>query len=231
MCRCDSAEVISRSLGGVEKRRLVSHAEGPCRFSEQWCPPALTSSLDALATDATGQLDVAGHDGHALGVDGAQVGVLEEANQVGLSSLLQGQHGGALEAEVGFELLGDLADEALEGQLADQQVRGLLELADLTQSHGTGAVAVGLLHAAGSGGGLASGLGGQLLARGLATGGLTGGLKGKWGEGNVRRVSNQTLPPLFWSGAVRVVQPCCCHASTHLLSTGHFVGVEGEEGM
>jgi len=113
--------------------------------------------LSALATDAAGQLDVLGHDGHALGVDGSQVGVLEQTHQVGLSSLLESQDGGGLEAQVGLEVLGNLTDQALEGQLADQQLGGLLVLADLTQSHGTGPVPVGLLHAAGSGGGLASG--------------------------------------------------------------------------
>jgi hypothetical protein len=43
--------------------------------------------------------------------------------------------------------LRDLADQALEGQLADQQLRGLLVLADLAQRDGAGPVAVGLLHA------------------------------------------------------------------------------------
>jgi hypothetical protein len=38
--------------------------------------------LSALATDAACQLDVLWHDGHALGVDGAQVGVLEQTHQV-----------------------------------------------------------------------------------------------------------------------------------------------------
>ena len=52
-------------------------------------------------------------------MDGAQVGVLETADQVGLGGLLQGQEGGALEAEVRLEVLGDLADEALEGELAN----------------------------------------------------------------------------------------------------------------
>ncbi len=33
--------------------------------------------LRALAADAAGELDVLGHDGDALGVDGAQVSVLE----------------------------------------------------------------------------------------------------------------------------------------------------------
>ena len=35
------------------------------------------TNLGALATDATGQLDVLGEDGHTLGMDGAEVGVLE----------------------------------------------------------------------------------------------------------------------------------------------------------
>ena len=98
------------------------------------------NSLGTLATDAAGQLDVLGHDGHTLGVDGSQVGVLEQTHQIGLSSLLQGQDGTALEAQVGLEVLGNLTHQALEGQLADQQLRALLVLANLTQSHGTGTV-------------------------------------------------------------------------------------------
>ena len=60
--------------------------------------------LRALATDAAGQLDVLRHDGDALGVDGAKVGVLEEANEVGLGRLLEGDDGRRLEAEVGLEV-------------------------------------------------------------------------------------------------------------------------------
>lgn len=109
---------------------------------------SLDSDLSALATDAAGQLDVLGHDRHALGVDGSQVGVLEEADEVGLGGLLEGQDGRRLEAQVGLEVLGDLADQALEGQLADQEVGRLLVLADLAERDRTGAVAVGLLDAA-----------------------------------------------------------------------------------
>ena len=58
-------------------------------------------------------------------MDGAEVGVLEEADEVSLGSLLEGEDGGALEAEVGLEVLGDLADEALERELADQELRRL----------------------------------------------------------------------------------------------------------
>ena len=111
-------------------------------------------------------------------MDGAQVGVLEESNEVGLGSLLEGQDGRALEAEVGLEVLGDLTDQALEGQLAHEELSGLLVAADLTESDGSGAVAVRLLDSTGGGGRLARGLGGQLLAGSLSSSRLTGGLLG-----------------------------------------------------
>ena len=106
-------------------------------------------------------------------MDGAEVGVLEETDEVRLGSFLKRQDGVALEAEIGLqhtglcvgvrfgqrrltrtrvkrsrrrerragkgvanffgtgahlEVLSDLADEALEGELADQQLGGLLVL-------------------------------------------------------------------------------------------------------
>ena len=66
--------------------------------------------------------------------------------------------------------------QALEGQLADQELRRLLVATDLTESDGTGLVAVRLLDTAGARGGLAGSLGGELLAGSLATSGLAGGL-------------------------------------------------------
>ena len=58
----------------------------------------LRHKLRAFTTDATGQLDVLGHNGHTFGMDSAQVGVFEETNQVSLTSFLQGHHGRTLEA-------------------------------------------------------------------------------------------------------------------------------------
>jgi hypothetical protein len=55
-------------------------------------------------------------------MDGAKVGVLEEGDQVGLGSFLQGEHRLALEPDFLLELSGDLAHQSLEGQLADKQV-------------------------------------------------------------------------------------------------------------
>ena len=70
--------------------------------------------LSTFTTDAAGELDILGHDGDTLGVDGAQVGVLEQSNQVSLASLLQGHDGRALESEIGLEVLGDFTYKTLE---------------------------------------------------------------------------------------------------------------------
>lgn len=105
-------------------------------------------------------------------MDGAEVGVLKEGDEVGLDGLLESADGGALEAEIALEVLCDLTDETLERELADQELGGLLVATDLTKSDGTGLITMRLLDTAGRRGGLASGLGGELLTRGLATGGL-----------------------------------------------------------
>lgn len=106
-------------------------------------------------------------------MDGAEVGVLEEGDEVGLNGLLERTDGGALEAEVGLEVLGDLTNKTLEGQLADEELGGLLVATDLTESDGTRLVAMGLLDTSGGWCRLASGLGGELLTGSLATSGLT----------------------------------------------------------
>ena len=48
---------------------------------------------EPISSDSLGQLDVSGHDGDSLGVDGAQVGVFEEGDEVSFSSLLESKHG------------------------------------------------------------------------------------------------------------------------------------------
>ena len=92
-------------------------------------------SLSSLSTDPPGQLDVLGHDGHTLGVDGAQVGVLKQTNEVSLASLLEGHDSRGLEPEVSLEVLGDLSHQTLEGQLADEELGGLLVPSDLPKRH------------------------------------------------------------------------------------------------
>ena len=96
-------------------------------------------------------------------MDGAQVGVLKQSNEVGFAGLLKGSHGRALEPQVGLEVLSNLTNQTLKRQLADEQLGGFLVAPDFTESHGTGLVAVRLLDTSGGWCALTSGLGGQLL--------------------------------------------------------------------
>merc|ERR1719309_1023250 len=136
------------------------------------------SDLSTLSTDTTRRLDVLWHDGHALGVNGAQIGVLEQTDQVGLTSLLQSPNGGTLEPEICLEILGNLPHQPLEGQLPDEKLGRLLVTPNLPESDCTGPVSVGLLDAPGGRGRLPGSLSSQLLTRSLSSGRLTGGLLG-----------------------------------------------------
>ena len=55
-----------------------------------------------------------------------KISVLKETDEVSFASFLQGHDSGTLEPQVGLEVLGDLANQALEGELADEQLRGFL---------------------------------------------------------------------------------------------------------
>ena len=134
------------------------------------------NTLRPLATDAARELNVPGEDGDTFGVDRAEVGVLKEFGEKGLRRLLKRHDGVRLEVEVRLEVLGDLADEALERTLPNEKVGRLLILADLAERNGARAVAVRLLHATTRGPRLAGCLGGKLLAGRLAAGGLARGL-------------------------------------------------------
>jgi hypothetical protein len=91
-------------------------------------------------------------------VKAEEVGVLEEANEVSFRSLLQRDERGGGETEVVLESGGNITDKALEGELADEEISGLLVSTDLTDSDGTGTVTVRLLDTTGGGSGLADGL-------------------------------------------------------------------------
>jgi hypothetical protein len=70
-------------------------------------------------------------------VDGAEIGVFEEGDEVSLNGFLEGTDGGRLEAQVRFEILGNLTNQTLERQLSDQELRRLLVTTDLTESDGS----------------------------------------------------------------------------------------------
>ena len=66
--------------------------------------------------------------------------------------------------------------QTLEGELADEKLSALLVATDLTESDGTGLIAVRLLDTSGGRRALAGSLGSELLTGSLATSGLAGGL-------------------------------------------------------
>lgn len=132
--------------------------------------------LCAFTADSSGELHILWHDGDTLGVDGAQVGVLEQADHVSFSSFLEGQDSAALESQIALVFLSDVSDESLEWELSDQQLSGLLVSSDFTESNGAWSESVGLLDASDSWGGLSSGLASDVLAWGLSSGVLSSGL-------------------------------------------------------
>jgi len=98
-----------------------------------------------LASESSSELDVLGLNSDSLGVDGSQIGVFEEGDEVGLSGLLKGTDSGRLESEISLEVLGNLSDKSLEGELSDEEFGGLLVSPDLSEGDGTGLVSVRLL--------------------------------------------------------------------------------------
>ena len=132
----------------------------------------------SLSTDSAGELHVLWHDSDSLGVDGAEVGVLEEANHVSLGGLLESKNGRGLESEVALLVSGDLTDESLEWELSDEELSTLLELSDLTEGNSSWSESVGLLDATSGGGLLGSSLVGNVLSWVLGAGVLAGGLLG-----------------------------------------------------
>ena len=91
------------------------------------------SGLVVLSSDTTSEMDVLWHDCDALGMERAQVRVLEERGEICLCSLLQRKDGVCLETYVGLHRLRYLADQTLEWQLADEEIGRLLVFSDLAQ--------------------------------------------------------------------------------------------------
>ena len=102
-------------------------------------------NLTALSADTAGELDVLGHDGDALGMDGAQVCVFEERDEVSLGGFLKSDDGGSLEAKIVLEVLSDLTNKPLEGKFAHEKLSGLLVSTDFTKGDGSWAISVWLL--------------------------------------------------------------------------------------
>ena len=93
-------------------------------------------------------------------MDGTQVGILKETDQVGLGRFLKGQDGRSLETQITLEVLGNLTNQSLKGELSDKKVRALLVPTNFTECDSSGSVSVGLFDSSGGRGRLTGSLGG-----------------------------------------------------------------------
>jgi histone H3 len=73
-------------------------------------------------------------DGDTLGVDGTQVGILKERDEVCFNRLLKSTDGGRLETKIGLEILSDFTNETLERKLPDEKFGRFLVTTDFTES-------------------------------------------------------------------------------------------------
>ena len=90
------------------------------------------------------------HDGDSLGVDGAEVGVFEKTNHVGLSGFLESEDSRGLESEVVLEVVGDFSHESLEWKFSNEELGGLLELSDVSEGNSSWSESVYSLDTPGS---------------------------------------------------------------------------------
>ncbi|KAF4361928.1 hypothetical protein G4B88_024504 [Cannabis sativa] len=97
----------------------------------------LAPILCTLTADTTSQLNVLRHDRHSLGMDGTQIGVLEQTHQISFCSLLYGKNSVALKPQITkkaayLEVLSNFPNKALEWQFPDQELSALLVLPNFT---------------------------------------------------------------------------------------------------
>ena len=105
--------------------------------------------LRTLASKTAGELDVFALDGDTLGVDGAEVGIFEERDEVCLDGLLKCTDGRALEAEIALEVLCDFSNKSLEGKFSDEEFSRLLVSSDFSESDSSWLISVWLLDTTG----------------------------------------------------------------------------------
>ncbi|CAH1397177.1 unnamed protein product [Nezara viridula] len=103
---------LVREIAQDFKTDLSAHLVALKRAIES--TPGCGQPLGSFSAETASQLDILRHNSHPLGLEGAQVGILEETYEIGFAGLLEGQDGRALEPQVGLEVLGDLPHQPLE---------------------------------------------------------------------------------------------------------------------
>ena len=65
--------------------------------------------LRTFTTDPARKLNVFGHDGNTLGMNGAEISVFKQTDNIRLRCFLQGHNSAPLEPQIAFEFLGNLS--------------------------------------------------------------------------------------------------------------------------
>ncbi|KAL4591437.1 hypothetical protein LXL04_004402 [Taraxacum kok-saghyz] len=128
----EKLNLVIRLREGVKSIYFIIQSDHLAEASNQIVRPVPTSnignkSLSPLTTNPTSELHILRHDGDPFSMNRAQICVLEESNKVSFGSLLKGSHGGALESQIGLEILSDFPHKPLERKFPDQKLSALLE--------------------------------------------------------------------------------------------------------
>ena len=64
---------------------------------------------ESFSSNSSGQLDVLGHDGDSLGMNGTEIGVFKESNEICLTGLLKGQNRAGLESQFSLVIMSNFS--------------------------------------------------------------------------------------------------------------------------
>ncbi|KAL9329731.1 hypothetical protein ACSQ67_004734 [Phaseolus vulgaris] len=92
------------------------------------------NKLSPFASDSSGELNILGHNCDPFSMNGTEVSIFKESNQVGLSGFLKSRNGTALESQIRFEVLCDFTNQTLKGEFSDQKLCALLVLPDFLRA-------------------------------------------------------------------------------------------------
>ena len=106
----------------------------------------------AVSADSSGEVHILLEDSGALGVDGAEVGVLEDSDDVSFRSFLEGKESLRLESEFVIEIRADASDKSLERGAWKEVADRFLIFLNLSEGDGTWLVSSCLLLLDSSGG-------------------------------------------------------------------------------
>jgi len=139
----------------------------------------MTRHLRPFTPQTTSKGEIFRLNGYTFGVDGSQVSVFKEGDEVSFGGLLERHDGRRLEPQISLEVLSDFTNEPLEWELSDKELSRLLVTSNFTKSNSSRPEAMGLLDAT-SGGrcSLSGSLSCKLLTGSFTSGGLASGLLG-----------------------------------------------------